>query len=231
MWQGKRKAVTFSFDDGTTQDVRLISILNKYGLKGTFNLNSGLLGLSGFLGTEDNRVSHNKIKKEDVKSIYNGHEVAVHTLTHPLLPNCANEEIIRQVEEDRLCLSELCGYEVVGMAYPGGGINNDRRVANVIQKHTGIQYVRTITSTYSFDKQNNLYQFNPTISFVENDLLEIVEKFLTSTDKEYQLLYIWGHAFELDFKHLLSWEAFEEVCRYLANRSNIFYGTNKEILL
>ena len=45
MWNGKKKAITFSFDDGTIQDVRLIEILNKYGLKGTFNLNSSLLGL------------------------------------------------------------------------------------------------------------------------------------------------------------------------------------------
>ena len=43
MWNGKKKAVTFSFDDGVTQDIRLIEILNKYGLKGTFNLNSGLM--------------------------------------------------------------------------------------------------------------------------------------------------------------------------------------------
>lgn len=41
MWNGKKKAVTFSFDDGVTQDIRLIEIFNKYGLKGTFNLNSG----------------------------------------------------------------------------------------------------------------------------------------------------------------------------------------------
>ena len=37
MWNGKKKAVTFSFDDGVTQDIRLIEIFNKYGLKGTFN--------------------------------------------------------------------------------------------------------------------------------------------------------------------------------------------------
>ena len=40
----KKKAVTFSFDDGVTQDIRLIELLNKYGLKATFNLNSELLG-------------------------------------------------------------------------------------------------------------------------------------------------------------------------------------------
>lgn len=45
MWDGKKKAITFSFDDGVTQDIRMIEILNKYGLKCTFNLNSEFLGL------------------------------------------------------------------------------------------------------------------------------------------------------------------------------------------
>ena len=45
MWNGKLKAVTFSYDDGVTQDIRLIEIFNKYNLKATFNLNSELLGL------------------------------------------------------------------------------------------------------------------------------------------------------------------------------------------
>ena len=44
MWNGKKKAVTFSYDDGVTQDIRLIEIFNRYGLRATFNLNSGLLG-------------------------------------------------------------------------------------------------------------------------------------------------------------------------------------------
>ena len=44
--QEKRKAITFSYDDGVTQDIRLIELMNKYGLKGTFNLNSELLGKS-----------------------------------------------------------------------------------------------------------------------------------------------------------------------------------------
>ena len=37
---GKLKALTFSYDDGVEQDVRLIEIFKKYGLRGTFNLNS-----------------------------------------------------------------------------------------------------------------------------------------------------------------------------------------------
>ncbi len=43
MWDGKKKAVTFSYDDGVVYDRRLVGIFNKYGLKCTFNLNSGIM--------------------------------------------------------------------------------------------------------------------------------------------------------------------------------------------
>ena len=148
---GKPKALTFSYDDGITQDIRLIELLNKYGLKGTFNLNSGLM-------SEKIDPKSSKVALEQIPEVYKGHEVAVHTLTHPFLPGIKDEnEIIRQVEQDRLNLSELCGYEVKGMAYPCGGKNSDERVANIIKNNTGVKYSRTIVSTQSFDLQDNLY--------------------------------------------------------------------------
>ena len=38
MFNGKMKAVTFSYDDGVPEDKQLLEIFNKYGMKGTFNL-------------------------------------------------------------------------------------------------------------------------------------------------------------------------------------------------
>ena len=38
--EGKKKALTLSYDDGVQQDVRFLEILNKHGIKCTFNLNS-----------------------------------------------------------------------------------------------------------------------------------------------------------------------------------------------
>ena len=107
--QTKKKAVTFSYDDGITQDIRLIELLNKYDLKCTFNLNSELLGKNGCLIRENKRIAHYKVWPSDVKEIYAGHEVAVHTLTHPNLTTLEDAEVIRQVEQDRLNLSDLAG--------------------------------------------------------------------------------------------------------------------------
>lgn len=231
MWNNKKKAITFSFDDGVTQDVRLIEILNKYGLKATFNINSDLLGKAGELKRNGKEIRHDKVMPKKLKEIYEGHEIAVHTLTHPCLPGIEDDnEIIRQVEEDRKNLSKLCGYEVVGMAYPCGGVNNDDRVADIIRKNTGVQYARTITSTYTFDKQENLLRFNPSVYYIEDCFEEVVDKFLAHKTEKPQLLYIWGHSYEMDAEYI-SWETFERICKKLSNKADIFYGTNKEVLL
>ena len=111
-FNGKLKAVTFSFDDGVTQDKRLIEILNKYGLKATFNLNSALLGTNGELNRNNHIVRHDKNPANEVAKIYKGHEIAVHTLVHPNLTGLSDEGVIWQVEEDRKLLESLVGYDI-----------------------------------------------------------------------------------------------------------------------
>lgn len=37
---GKKKAFNITYDDGVLQDQRFVALLNRYGIKGTFNLNS-----------------------------------------------------------------------------------------------------------------------------------------------------------------------------------------------
>jgi peptidoglycan/xylan/chitin deacetylase (PgdA/CDA1 family) len=223
------KYLTFSFDDGITQDKRMIELLNKYGLKCTFNLNSALLGLKGGWEQNGKWLSHNKISPLEIKEIYAGHEVAVHTLTHPNLTGETDDAVVYQVEEDRKQLSHLVGYEVSGMAYPCGGVNNDDRVADLIKNHTGVRYSRTITPTYSFELPKNMYRLDPTIFVGETEkLFELAEKFLNSTAKEPQLFYIWGHSYEMDAEYI-TWEKFEEVCKKLSGHNDIFYGTNNEV--
>ena len=228
MWNGKKKAVTLSFDDGVTQDIRLIEILDKYGLKCTFNLNSGFLGLNGTLDRNGRTVRHDKISADKIAKVYKNHEIAVHTITHPNLTGLEADEIIKQVEEDRKRLSQLCGYEVVSMAYPCGGVNNDDRVAEIIRNNTGVKFARGLESTYSFDLQENLFRFKPTVYYVEACLDQVVDRFLSLETDSPALLYIWGHSYEMDAEYI-SWEKFEEVCKKLSCHSDIFYGTNKEV--
>lgn len=232
MWNGKMKALTFSYDDGVTQDRRLVEIFNKYGLKATFNINSGLLGKENSLIRDGVEIRHDKIAPEEVTVLYRGHEVAAHTLTHPSLKKLEDDaEIIRQVEEDRLALSLLLGYDVVGFAYPGGSSHFDSRVAELIRRHTGVKYARGTASTYSFDEQKDLYSFEPTVyHHVDMDkMFELGERFLALEPDSPQCFYIFGHAYEFDIRD--EWDRFEEFCRMMSGKNDIFYGTNKEVLL
>ena len=231
MFNGKNKAITFSYDDGVKQDIRLIEIFNKYNLKSTFNLNSELLGVESTLLSNGVYVNHTKNKPEDVKYIYEGHEIAVHTLTHPNLVNIEDDnEVLRQVEQDRINLSELAGYEVEGMAYPCGGKNCDDRVADLIKNNTIIKYARTIGSTKSFEPYPDLYQYKATLHHHGDwDILfDMGKKFLELETDTPKMFYIWGHAYEFDILPE-RWEMFDEFCKMISGRNDIFYGTNKEV--
>ena len=158
-----KKILTFSYDDGVTQDERLAELFRKYGMAATFNVNSELLGKSGELVIGGKPVNHTKLTPADARRVYQGFEVAAHTLTHPPLMRQTDEEVVRQVEEDRLRLADLFGYEIVGFAYPGGHPNYDARVAKLVGEKTGAKYARTIISSHSFDRQDNLIEFRPTV--------------------------------------------------------------------
>ncbi|MHB1485106.1 MAG: polysaccharide deacetylase family protein [Saccharofermentanales bacterium] len=230
MFNGKMKALTFSFDDGVKQDVRLIEILNRYGLKATFNINSGLLGNKHSITTPDWSVDHTEVDECDVREIYRNHEVAVHTLTHPNLTTLSESEIIYQVEQDRLKLSDIVGYEVTGMAYPCGGVNNNDYVADVIKNNTGVKYSRTITTTSDFEIQENLFRFNPSVYYIDIPLMEdLAVRFIEFQPESPKIFYIWGHSYELDIYG--KWDVFENFCNMISMKKDIFYGANKEILL
>ena len=231
MFDGKLKALTFSYDDGVTQDKRLIELFNKYGLKATFNLNYELLGQKNSLVRDGVQIDHTKNDPKDVRHIYAGHEVAAHTLTHPFLPELPDSEVIREVEEDRLKLSELVGYEVQGMAYPGGGVNYDDRVAKLIRENTGIKYARTGDWTSSFEPWTDLYKYAGTIyhHYCWDEMLRLGEEFENLKTETPKVFFIYGHAYEFDI-FPERWERLEEFFRTVSGRNDIFYGTNLEVL-
>lgn len=225
MWNGKLKAVTFSFDDGVQQDKRLIEIFDKYGLKCTFNFNSGRFGVQGIW----QGVDHTKFRADEMQEVYKDHEVAGHTVNHPTLTQIEDDErVIWEVEHDRKTLSEVMGYEVVGLAYPNGGVNNDDRVEALIRAHSGVKYARTITSTHSFDLQDNLLRFNPTVGATDYDMLfKLGKEFIELKPDTPKLFYIWGHSYSFDVTD--SWDKFEEFCKMISDHDDIFYGTNREV--
>ncbi|MDR0426269.1 MAG: polysaccharide deacetylase family protein [Clostridiales bacterium] len=219
------KAVTFSFDDGQMEDVRLVDLLNRYRLKCTFNLNSAYLCREDALTKTLHHAD--RVKADEIKALYKGHEVACHTCTHPSLTEIAADEIIYQINRDAEILEELCGYAICGMAYPNGRF--DDRVVGVISENTAIRYARTTVSAGSFDRQEDLLRFHPTCHQENKDIFALADAFVQLQPTEPKLFYIWGHSYE--FNSPEKWERFEALCAKLSGKKDIFYGTNREVLL
>ncbi len=117
LWPGMRaKALTFSYDDCVLQDKRLIGLFNRNGEKATFNMNSGFFGQEDTLIREGHVVNHAHVRAEEVAEVYAGHEVAVHTVTHPDLTRLPAAQVLAQVISDRRVLEALVRYPVRGMA-------------------------------------------------------------------------------------------------------------------
>lgn len=226
-----KKCLTFSYDDGVVEDIRLIELLTKYDMKGSFNLNSGLFGIYKEFVQGNTIVKHQRIKEADIRHVYDGQEVAVHTVTHANLGIIHDREIIiKEVEEDRKRLEELLSYEIVGMAYAGGGVNYNDVASEVIKKDTKVKYARTNRSSYNFDFPENVYQFHATIRHSEMEkLFELGEAFLKMKADTPKIFSVWGHSYE--FEQRKDWGQFEEFLQMMSGKEDICYCTNREALL
>ena len=61
-------------------------------------------------------------------------------------------------------------------------------------------------------------------------LMELADGFLNGkVSRDPWLFYLWGHAYEFDIHG--EWERFEEFCRLISGHEDIYYGTNREVLL
>lgn len=214
----KWKALTLSYDDGVQADKRLIAILNKHGIKATFNVNTGLAGQG------------DRIPMSEWKELYAGHELAVHGQKHLSLIDVPTAIALNDVLEDRKSLEKLLEKPVTGMAYAYGTFNDE-----VVQmlKECGIDYSRTVISTGRFDVPKDWLRLPATCHHNDTRLNELAKTFAElSANGPYwrnhpKLFYLWGHSYE--FNNQDNWEVIEEFAKYVGGREEIWYATNGEI--
>lgn len=216
---GKSKALTFSYDDGVVQDIRLAEIFKKHRLKCTFNLNGGLFGTPGGHGR--------RITEQEAKELYSSDlfEVASHAYTHPWLEKCDSAVAFSEIVYDRRKLEELFGCQVHGMAYPFGTYSNG--VLDICRS-AGIYYSRTTQSHCTFKIPTDWLQWHPTCHHSNPQLFELADRFLESVPtRDPALFYVWGHSYEFDIND--NWQRIEEFADKMAGKDDIWYATNMEI--
>ena len=224
---GKRKALTFSYDDGVEQDIRLIELFNKYGLKCTFNLN-------GFHLQDEERTYeagriHRPLARRRAKEVYGGemgmpHEIALHSYSHPHLEALDRERCEWEIDHDREVLKAIFGKTVSGSAYPFGTYNDT--VVDVLRSR-GIKYARTVESTRDFKIPTDWLRMPATCHHDDPALFSLADKFLTDTPDVPWLFYVGGHSYEFESHN--NWDRIEKFCEMISGRDDIWYATNGEI--
>ena len=228
--EGRIKAVTLSYDDGCSQDIRFAETIGKHGLKCTFNINSGMLG-------KGNRLTADKIRE-----LYNtGHEIAVHGKLHIASGAASPIDCIKDALFCRMELEEEFDTIIRGMAYPDSGIRNianGNSYENV--RHSleslGIAYSRSLASDNNgFKLPVDWYEWIPTAHHNNPEIFNWIEEFCAVTETCYRyssgkwprLFYMWGHAYEFDRND--NWDRIEKIAAALGDKNDIWYATNIEI--
>lgn len=215
------KAVTLSYDDGRSFDKRLIEIMSKHGIKGTFNLNSNNY-------TPDVCT----IKAEELKELYldTGNEIAVHGVDHLSLALTDPGEATHSIVTDRENFERITGRIIKGMAYANGSVSDE---VVVMLKNCGIKYARTTVSTEKFDMPTDWLRLPATCHHKNPRLMELAKDFIERPPYHYfpnrslRLFYLWGHSYE--FNNDNNWEVIERFCEYIGGRDDVWYATNVEI--
>ena len=135
------KALTLSYDDGVQQDARLMEILDRHGLKCTFNINSGSIPHEGKVYPEGQ--IHRRMTASECVALYknSGHEVAVHGHTHPFLEQLPQSGVVYEVMKDRVELEKMFGLS--------GGAGTESATTETAEKDLKTGEVATVNTKES----------------------------------------------------------------------------------
>ena len=223
--KGKAKALTLSYDDGVEQDIRLMDIMDKNGLKGTFNLNSGLFAPEGTTYPEG--AFHRRLTARQATETYaaSGHEVAVHGLTHPFLERLPENLAMWELLKDRENLENQFHTIIRGMAYPFGTYSD--ATVDCLKK-AGLAYGRTVISSHSFDLPGDWLRLEATCHHNDPELMGLAKKFVEETPLWGSwMFYLWGHSYEFEVN--ANWNVIEEFAAFTGGHDDIWYASNIQI--
>lgn len=220
---GKQKAFNVTYDDGVLQDIRFVELLNKYNLKGTFNLNSGLLE-NEFEWTHQSGCVVKRLSKEKAVSLYEGHEIACHTLTHPYMDDLSESEILHELQKDKANLEKLFKREIKGFAVP---FDYYSELIESCVKQSGFSYARISEESHSFIPQTDYYKWKATVFHTDSEPDKLTQQFL-ETNENLAVFQIAGHSYDLDIENM--WDRVESVFVQISSQKKIVPLTTIEIV-
>lgn len=220
--EGKAKAFAMSYDDGLYQDIRLVDILSKNGLRCTFNVN-------GIISEKDATKEYERLSIKQIKELFvaNRHEVALHSHSHPTLIDLPCDQVTYEYIKNRELLEKELGMIIRGSAYPNNE-HNDTVIHSL--KSCGVAYARGGVETEAFDLPEDWHRFMPTARHINPKLSELTDKFLALEPLYFHtsaLFLLMGHSFEFDRDN--NWNLMEDFSAKISGHKDIWYATCIEI--
>ena len=224
--EGKKKAFTMSYDDGDDSDIRLVETMRRYGVRGTFHINSNLCPPEPL---EHKADTWERLTMQECLDLYGEDmEISVHGANHTYWNKLPSPQAMLDIMDDRRALEALFNRQIRGMAYPFGRTNDT--VMDVL-KLCGVYYSRTVVSTEKFEipsTEREWLKLPATCHHKNPRLMELCDQFLSSENRlPPPMFYLWGHSYEFDNND--NWNVIEEFCEYIGGRDDIWYATNIEI--
>ena len=239
--------VTTSWDDGHKLDLRIVELLDRHGLKGTFYIAK--------------RCLDEQLCREEIARIDAAHEIGAHSLTHRRLDQLSFQEAYREIKGSKDFLENLLGHPVNMFCYPGGFYNE--QTLEIVES-SGFIGARTVEKFCV--SVNNPYLMGTTVHCYPHPLRKVSKNrymlnryLLQPLQQNYQgirrlrlpltsyfswiglakatfdyvrqnggIWHLWGHSWEIEKYGM--WNDLEEILSYVANREAILYLTNGEVI-
>lgn len=218
---GKTKAFILTYDDGVEEDIKFVGLIEKYNLKGCFNLNFGLME-NQFEWKHPSGKTIKRLSLQTAVKLYKNHEIASHTMTHPNLENLKKNEILLEMCRDKENLELLFERKVRGFAIPFSFFSP--LVKKCIKKSC-FEYGRISEESFSLEPATDYFAWKPSIFHLNDKLENFVNSFL-QTDRELAICTIAGHSYDLEVEN--KWGLLENIFKRINDNENILSMTMAE---
>ncbi len=206
------------WDDGVTNDIRLIELLKKYHAKATFNLNPGLheekrqepLWVpAGYADWSFKGFRCGKVGKAEMLSIYRGFQVASHCWRHENADAHPLPVFVKAATDAKHFLEDLFQQECPGFAWPCGIATPEAADA---LRDAGFAYGRMVTSTEHVEAYEHPMMLKPSCHVHDG----VFYRRFAEAKARNGIFYFWGHSYEmLDSAGL--WEQMERKLDFLSS--------------
>lgn len=193
--------ISFSWDDGAIEDLKLMDLSLKFNIPGIFFIPA--------TNTERSVMS-----KENIRQIANNNfEIGAHTYSHSYLTQLSLKKANEELLTGKIYLEQLLGSEVSHFCFPGGKFNSE--LVEVSKQY----YKSARTADTGSLIQNHSYLIKPTFHFYDRGKKSLIFNGLKNNSP----------IFRLSLKNILSSNYFDLIKNLIADLANL-HSFNKIII-